>query len=179
MLRRLLTALLFLAGLGAGLAASGVLAGCGLLGGRAAPPADARFGHRHAARADADRETLLIAVPADSASFLVFPAVVDSVLVRPERAVLPPGDSTAVEVLVKGALPDTCAELARVTQTRTGRYVSVSLAMRTPRGRVCAAVARPYRFYLPLDGHFAPGNYVLRLNGAAHPFQIRERAAAP
>ena len=97
---------------------------------------------------------------------------------RPEQAQLAPGDSTAVEILVKGALPDACAELSAVTQVRRARYITVTLDMRTPAGRVCAAVARPYRFYLPLDGRFATGSYVLTLNGAVHPFQIRERAAA-
>ncbi len=138
------------------------------------PDPDARFGTRYPVRADADRETLLIAVPRDSTDFLVFPAVTDSVSVRAETPVVPAGDSTAVEVLVKGALPDACAELSRVAQRREGQYVRVELDMRTPRRQVCAAVVRPYRFYLPLDGHFVPGSYVLTLNGRAVPFQIRE-----
>lgn len=152
-------------------------AGCGLLGG-GTPNPEARFGHRpDAAVTDDGRETVLIAPAADSAAYLAFPAFVDSVAVRAERPVLAPGETTPVEVLVKGALPDACAELAGVRQSRSGAYVTVTLDMRTPRGRVCAAVARPYRFYLPLDGTFDAGSYVLTLNGAAHPFQIRQRAA--
>lgn len=147
------------------------LAACG---GARTPDPDARFGTRYTARDGAPRETLLIAVPRDSSEYLAFPAVTDSVSVRAERPVVPPGDSTAVEVLVKGSLPDACAELSRVAQRRDGRSIRVELDMRTPRRRVCAAVARPYRFYLPLDGHFAPGSYVLTLNGRAVPFQIRE-----
>lgn len=147
--------------------------GCGLLGGGEAR-ADTRFGHRQA-YSDDGRETVLIAAPADSAGFLVFPAYVDSIAVRPERAALTPGDSTAVEVLVKGALPDACAELSSVTQTRQARYVTVQLEMRLPRGRVCAAVVRPYRFYLPLAGRFGAGSYVLTLNDTVYPFQIRAR----
>ena len=136
---------------------------------------EARFGQRMG-DADDGRETVLLAAPADSAGFLVFPAVIDSVAVRAERAVLVPGETTAVEVLVKGALPDACAEMARATQSRLGNYVTVTLDMRTPRDQVCAAVVRPYRFYLPLDGLYDAGSYVLTLNGAPHPFQIRERA---
>ncbi len=136
---------------------------------------EARFGQR-AGDTDDGRETVLLAAPADSAGFLVFPAIIDSVAVRPERAVLAPGEATAVEVLVKGALPDACAEMASATQSRLGHYVTITLDMRTPRDQVCAAVARPYRFYLPLDGTYDAGSYVLTLNGAVHPFQIRERA---
>lgn len=152
-------------------------AGCGLLGG-GSPASEARFGHRPAASVTDDgRETVLIAPPDASTAFLVFPAPVDSVSVRAEQPVVDAGAATAVEVLVKGALPDACAELSDVRQSRSGAYVTVDLDMRTPRGRVCAAVARPYRFYLPLDGTFDAGSYVLTLNGATHPFQIRQRAA--
>lgn len=151
-----------------------VLLPLGACGGSRAPDPDARFGTRYPARDGAPRETLLIAVPRDSSDYLVFPAVTDSVSVRAERPAVPAGDSTAVEVLVKGALPDACAELSRVAQRRDGHYVRVDLDMRTPRRRVCAAVSRPYRFYLPLDGHFAPGSYVLTINGRPLPFQIRE-----
>ena len=158
------------------LALTFAVAGCGLVGGGSRREG-ARFGDRPGRTSDGGRETVLIAAPADSAGFLVFPAVVDSVAVRPEFAVLAPGDSTAVEVLVKGALPDACAELSRVEQTRRLQSVTVALDMRLPRERVCAAVVRPYRFYLPLEGHYAAGSYVLTLNGTAHPFQIRERAA--
>lgn len=150
--------------------AGGALPGCG------GTRPDARFGQR-ASGADDGRETVLLAAPADSAGYLVFPAVVDSVAVRAERAVLAPGEATAVEVLVKGALPDACAEMASARQSRAGQYVTVTLSMRTPRDRVCAAVARPYRFYLPLEGPYDAGSYVLTLNGTPHPFQIRERAA--
>lgn len=155
------------------LAAVLVAAAGGCTGARTPDP-DARFGTRYTTREGAPRETLLIAVPRDSTDVLVFPAVTDSVSVRAERPVIGAGDSTAVEVLVKGALPDACAELSRVAQRREGAYVYVDLDMRTPRRQVCAAVVRPYRFYLPLDGHFAPGSYVLTLNGRAVPFQIRE-----
>ena len=44
--------------------------------------------------------------------------------------------------------------------------------MRQPKERVCAAVVRPFRFYLVLDGTFEAGSYTLRLNDAAYPFQV-------
>ena len=44
--------------------------------------------------------------------------------------------------------------------------------MRQPKETVCAAVVRPFRFYLVLDGAFEAGSYTLRFNGAPTPFQV-------
>ena len=126
------------------------------------------------------RETVLLTPPADSVRYLVYPAILDGVFVRPGRAAAAPGAEVPVEILVKGTLPDACSELADATQTRRGHLVDMELTMRTPRGAVCAQIQRPFRFYLLLDGAFAPGHYTLTLNGAAHPFRIRtEGEAAP
>ena len=83
-----------------------------------------------------------------------------------------PGEAVPVEVLVKGALPDACSALNAVTQEQTGHFVTMTLTMRQPRGAVCAQVVRPFRFYVRLDGLFAPGSYTLRLNGRVTPFQV-------
>ena len=77
-----------------------------------------------------------------------------------------------VEVLIKGALPDACAELHRVTQQRTARLIDIQLTMRRPQGAVCATVVRPYRFYVLLDGLYEPGPYTLSVNGVVKPFEI-------
>lgn len=136
---------------------------------------DARYGDR--ARTDGDawaddgRETLLIGPPADSTAFFVYPAVVDSVAVRAAGRAAP-GEAVAVEVLVKGALPDACSALNAVTQSRTGHFVTLTLTMRQPRGAVCAQVVRPYRFYVSLDDALPAGSYTLTLNGRVTPFQI-------
>ena len=159
--------LLVLGALAAGLA----LAACG--GPR--QTADRRYGHRAAGWGPDGRETLLI-VPADSASVFVYPAVVDSVAVRPAQRSVAAGEAVPVEVLVKGALPDACSALNAVTQTRTGHFVTMALTMRQPRGAVCAQVVRPFRFYVRLDSLFEPGSYTLTLNGRVTPFQIREAA---
>lgn len=140
-----------------------------------ASPSDAtgpdrdRYGYRVAS--DDGRETMLIRPISDSTRYLVYPAVVDSIAVRP--AGRPAGeDAVAVEVLIKGALPDACAELTEVTQSRESHFVTVSLMMRQPRETVCAAVVRPFRFYLVLDGAYQAGSYTLRLNGKTVPFQV-------
>ena len=114
---------------------------------------------------------------ADSTRYLRYPAVVDSVAVRVGGRPAA-GDAVGVEVQVQGALPDACAELSEVTQSRQARYVTVDLTMRQPRERVCAAVVRPFRFYLTLDGAFPEGSYVLRLNGKTVPFQVLPFRAA-
>ena len=134
---------------------------------------DDQYGHRYEGVAPDGRETVLITAPDTSASYITTPAVLDSVAVRPSSRVAPPGDTVAVEVLVKGALPDACSELNAATQTRRANLIDVALTMRRPRSTVCAQVVRPFRFYLPLDGTFGPGAYTLKVNGAAYPFRIR------
>jgi hypothetical protein len=148
-------------------------AACG--GTRPRPP-DGQYGHRYDGVAPDGRETVLLA-PADStAEVIALPAILDSVVVRPAVAAAPPGAAVPVEVLVKGTLPDACTALDEATQARAGHLITVTLTMRQPRGALCAQVVRPFRFYLPLEGTYAPGHYTLRLNGVAYPFRIREVA---
>ena len=158
-----------------GVSALGLAACSGASTDAASGPDRDRYGYR--VGSDDGRETMLIRPISDSTRYLVYPAVVDSVAVRPAGRPAP-GDAVAVEVLVKGALPDACAELTEVTQTRQARYVTVDLMMRQPRETVCAAVVRPFRFYLVLDGAYPAGSYVLRLNGTTTPFQVLPVRAA-
>lgn len=137
---------------------------------------DEQFGHRYEGIAPDGRETVLIE-PADSSeAYIELPVFLDSIHVRPARHEALPGEAVPVEVLIKGALPDACSELNEATQERMERFIDVTLTVRRPRGAICAEVVRPFRFYLPLDGTFTPGSYSLRINGAAHPFRIREGA---
>ena len=140
-------------------------------------PPDERFGHRYEGPSFPDsRETITVAPPDTSQAYFYYPAVYDTLHIRP--APLDPDASAAaqsvpVEVLVKGAFPNTCAELSGVEQERAGHLVYVRLQMRKPRGAVCAAVERPYRFYLRLTGTYRPGAYTLTLNDEPHPFVVR------
>ncbi len=146
------------------------LAACSV-GGAATSGAPDRDGFGYRVGSDPSRETVLLQPITDSTRYLVFPAVVDSVAVRPAGRPAP-GDAVAVEVLVKGALPDACAELTDLTQSRASHFVTVDLLMRQPRETVCATVVRPFRFYFMLDGAYEAGSYTLQLNGRAVPFQV-------
>lgn len=149
----------------------GVVA-CAGAGGGEQP--DGHYGHRYKEVGPDGRETVLLRPVEDSTEARVYPAVVQEVIVRPESPVAPPGKTVEVELLLKGALPDACASLSGLSQNRAGNIVTVQLDMRLPRGEVCAQVARPFRFYVLLDGGFEPGAYTVTVNGSTKPFRIRE-----
>jgi hypothetical protein len=143
-------------------------------------PPDDRFGHRYEQPPDA-RRTITIEPPAADVGFFTYPAIVDSVHVRPaplQEDVPAIDQEVQVEVLVKGSFPDACSALHVAEQVRSGNLVSVELLMRKPRGAVCAAVIRPYRFYLMLEGRYAPGFYTLKINGQPYPFELRQRTSS-
>lgn len=151
-----------------------VLAACSG-GGEATPPdGDDVYGHRYGTLAPDGRETVFLSPPDTVSRVLIYPAVLDSMAVRPERPATTLSDPIRVEVLLKGILPDACSKLENAQQMRRGHLIDVELTIRQPRGRACAQVVRPFRFYLPLDGTFGPGSYTLKVNGAALPFRIRE-----
>ncbi len=146
--------------------------GCGVL--RPAPLApDETYRHRFEENPDG-RVTLETTEPEEGASFFVFDVPIDSVQVRPAP---PAGEkgiaSRPVEVLIKGTLPDTCSTLHAVRQRRMGHFNEMTLEMRKTRGQVCAPILTRFRFYEDLEGVYDPGDYVLKLNGGAYPFQVR------
>ncbi|MFT4604307.1 MAG: inhibitor of cysteine peptidase [Rhodothermales bacterium] len=145
-----------------------VFAGCTTVR-RDAPEPENQFGQRDEVSEDG-RVTTVIG-PADGTQVYRYrDAMVQEVFVR----TAPPADQpVAVEVLVKGAFPDSCTELHEATQERSANQISVKLTTRRPQGALCAAVIRPFRFYLELEGSYDEGHYTLNLNGGAHPFQIR------
>lgn len=149
------------------------LAGCAGSSSETVVP-DEQFGHRYEGIAPDGRETVLIQPPDTLEAYLELPVALDSVHVRPARREALPGEAVPVEVLIKGALPDACSELNQAAQDRMERFITVTLSVRRPRGAICTQVVRPFRFYLPLDGTFTSGAYTLRINGAVHPFRIRE-----
>ena len=150
-----------------------ILTGCGGTKQATVSP-DEEFGHRYDGTAPDGRTTFVISPPEEGVDYLYYPAVYDTVHVRPA----PMGDGeTQIEVLVKGSFPDSCTELHDVSQKRFEHVVNLELQMRKPRGTVCASVMRPYRFYVTLDGRYDAGNYTLKLNDRAHNFVIRAATA--
>ncbi|MEM1057243.1 MAG: hypothetical protein AAGI52_17125 [Bacteroidota bacterium] len=147
---------------------------CGGSGEASRPSGDDTFGHRYGALAPDGRETVFLSPPDSVRRVLVYPAVLDSTSVRLERAATTEDEPIRVEVLLKGILPDACSKLENAQQMRRGRFIDVELTIRQPRGRACAQVVRPFRFYLPLDGTFGPGAYTLKVNGTPLPFRVRE-----
>ncbi len=138
---------------------------------------DEQFGHRYEGQAPDGRRTVSIDPAEGGGQFAYFPATVETVVIRP--APLPADDPLAtaeVEALIKGAFPDGCLQLHAFAQERTGNIVDATLQMRRPQGAVCTSVFRPYRFYVTLEGQYAPGNYTLKLNGRAVPFEVRIEA---
>lgn len=163
------------------LAVASVLMGLGLasgcVGSRAAEevPPDQRFGHRYSDSGPEGRMTTSLSQADSTVSYFYYPAVFDTVVVRPEPFapdIPAASQQVAVEVLVKGAFPDACSELHNVEQQRAGHILDVTLLMRKPEGSICASVRRPYRFYMMLEGAYGVGHYTLKLNNKNVPFQI-------
>ncbi len=152
-----------------------VLLCCGLLAAcsasRTAPPPEERFGAQPDSLSDGS-ERIDISEADSARAYFYAPAILETIVVRPAPAGGDSSRAVPVEVLIKGALPDACAELHRVTQQRTVRLVDIQLTMRRPQGAVCATVVRPYRFYVLLDGVYEPGPYTLTVNGVVKPFEI-------
>lgn len=129
-----------------------------------------QFGHRAEDSTDG-RITTVIAPPKGDQAYRYNDAFVDEVSVRPARGIPMP---VPVEILVKGAFPDSCTELHEAVQKRSGNLIEVSLRTRRPQSALCASVVRPFRFYLTLEGVFEAGPYTLKLNGDAYPFEVHE-----
>ncbi len=141
-------------------------------------PPDEQYGHRADDEGPGGRRILEVTSPESEESYFYYPAVLDTIHVRPapfDSAYVVDGQ-VPVEVLVKGSLPDACTELHDLVQERLGHIIEVRLQTRRPQGAVCATVVRPFRFYFSLEGTYAPGAYTLKLNDKIVPFMVRERS---
>ncbi len=143
-------------------------------GSNTAPPADPDlwFGHRYEAAPPDGYRTVTIDVPDGEDTFRYFPLTFERVVVRPDLLQWET-DTVAVEILVKGHLPDACMEMHAFDQKRAGNMITATLQMRRPQSQVCAISRRSYRLYLMLAGGFTQGHYTLKLNDAIVPFTVR------
>jgi hypothetical protein len=155
--------------------ALGMLAWTGCSGSENAreKPPDQRYDHRYEATGPDERVTLIVTAPS-AAEYGTYDVPVEEVIVRAASFEKGASDVPA-DLLVKGALPNDCLALHEAQQERDGHFVGVTLEMRWPsgQGRTCERVRRPFRFYFPLPGRYAPGDYTLKLNGTAYPFSVR------
>ncbi|MCY4159561.1 MAG: hypothetical protein OXE92_00685 [Bacteroidetes bacterium] len=134
---------------------------------------DMQYGHRYEGIAPDGYTTVKINKPDVEADFMYFPATFDHVIVRSNLIPLEQ-DTVAVEILVKGRLPDACMELHAFNQKKTENIITATLEMRRLQSSVCATVLHPYRLYLMLEGGFKQGHYSLRLNDTVVPFRVRQ-----
>lgn len=140
-------------------------------------PPEQTYGHRAGEEGPAGRRTVEVTPPDSNQTYFYYPAVFDTVHVRPAffDSGVAENDQVPVEVLIKGSLPDACTELHDVTQERFGHIIEVDLETRRPQGAVCATVIRPFRFYLELEGMYRAGSYTLKINDKIIPFDVRRR----
>lgn len=151
-----------------------LFAGCAALPQNVAEP-EQQFGHRVPGTTEDGRVTITINPPDEDVQYRFFDAVYEDVVFRP--APVSSGnvdEGVSVEVLVKGAFPDSCSELHEVSQERSAHVIEASLIMRRPSGSVCATVLRPYRFYMMMEGYYTPGAYTVILNGRTHTFIVQQ-----
>lgn len=138
-------------------------------------PPDERYGHRFESEGPEGRRTIAILPPDSAESYFYYPAVFDTVHVRPAPLTgdVAVNSEVPVEILVKGSMPDGCTAMHDVSQERFGHIIHVRVEMRKPEGSVCTRVIRPYRFYLRLDGTYGEGHYTLKMNNRVFPFAVR------
>lgn len=134
-------------------------------------PPQSSFGNHEP---ETGRETVFIKAPQSGTNYTFGLAIVDEVEVRQE-AIPANQNQAAIEILVKGALPDGCTELHEAKQSQVGNQITVSLNTRRPTNAICTMALRPYRFYLLLDQKLSAGTYSLVFNEKQVPFTVKEK----
>ena len=76
-----------------------------------------------------------------------------------------------VFVRVKGSLPDSCSAVDRITQSRDGNAVTVTIAIERTAGS-CGPVAQPLDLSVRLNGGFESGRYTVVVSGIERTFRI-------
>jgi inhibitor of cysteine peptidase len=73
---------------------------------------------------------------------------------------------------VRGYLPDGCTWLDRVSQTRDGNVISVTITTLRERDAICIQRIEVVNRTIALEGTYLPGEYVLRVNGVERRFRL-------
>lgn len=72
---------------------------------------------------------------------------------------------------VKGKGPEACTVVDAVQQVRRGNTIEVTISTARA-GEICAQVVIDIEHSVRLEGSFAPGEYLLRVNGVERRFRI-------
>lgn len=75
------------------------------------------------------------------------------------------------QAFVEGEIGDGCSHLDSIAQTRTENAVAITATLRR-QGEVCTMVMQYLNRWVPLDGSFAPGEYIVRANSASVAFRL-------
>lgn len=96
---------------------------------------------------------------------LVRPIEVDRVDVRVGQTF-----PALVSAHVQGLLGDGCASFHSLRQDRSANTITLTILGQRPREAVCIQIAQIYDADIPLEGQYASGRYVLRVNGVESTF---------
>ena len=72
---------------------------------------------------------------------------------------------------VEGEIGDGCNRLDSITQQRSANTVTITATLRR-QGERCTMIMQYLNRWVPLDGSFTPGEYVVRANSAEIAFRL-------
>ena len=75
------------------------------------------------------------------------------------------------QAFVEGEIGDGCSHLDSIAQTRAENAVAITATLRR-QGEVCTMIMQYLNRWVPLDGSFAPGDYIVRANSASVAFRL-------
>ena len=75
------------------------------------------------------------------------------------------------QAYVEGEIGDGCNRLDSITQERAANDVAITATLRR-QGEQCTMIMQYLNRWVPLDGSFAPGEYVVRANSTAVTFRL-------
>lgn len=75
------------------------------------------------------------------------------------------------QAYVEGEIGDGCNRLDSITRQRTANTVAITATLRR-QGQQCTMIMQYLNRWVPLDGSFAPGEYIVRANSAEVAFRL-------
>jgi hypothetical protein len=75
------------------------------------------------------------------------------------------------QAYVEGEIGDGCSRLDSITQERTANTVAITATLRR-QGQQCTMIMQYLNRWVPLDGSFEPGEYIVHANSATVEFRL-------